>query len=102
MLKETNNVCNMPEIMNLSLHQSADTGRYYITFIQYDREPKGRWLNKHVTEEEAKRLVDFAFNPKKSCLNCAHYDVCIHINKSDNYAKAETCNEFLDDSILED
>lgn len=102
MLKETNNVCNMPTVMDLRLHKSEDTGRYYINFLQYDREPEGRWLDKHITEEEAKRLIDFACNPKKSCLNCAHYKVCIYISESDDYTKAKTCKEFLDDSILED
>lgn len=94
MFKETKNVGDMPVILFLRLHKSADSGRYYLNFVEYTKELEGIRTVKHITKQDAKILLNFVSIAKKSCLNCIHYNVCVHISESDDSTQAEKCNEF--------
>ena len=57
---ESENVCNMPEKATIILHQSNETGLYYIEVINYDdhiRAAKGCWKTKAITEERLLKLA---------------------------------------------
>lgn len=53
--EETENICNMPEVLTLEIHKSEDTGKYYATFIGYSEKmewkQQGKWLDTRELKE---------------------------------------------------
>lgn len=55
----------------------------------------GHTFRSHVLEAMCNKTFKVVEeNVNKSCLDCAHYNVCLHISESEDYAMAETCDEF--------
>lgn len=66
--KETDNVCNMPQIVYIGIHKSKKTGAYYLNVINYDDRIEteyGLWTDVEITEKEVKEIADIINrNPK--------------------------------------
>lgn len=67
-MKETNNVCNMPEVASIIIHRSDDTGRYYVEFINHglcEVESLckfGLWTEKRITKKKSIFLMKYLCN----------------------------------------
>lgn len=60
MAKETENVCNMPTILNFTVHKSKDTDKLYLNLISYSdkiKMSKGKWLSKEISEDDFNEIV---------------------------------------------
>ena len=64
MIGETKNVCNMPSLMKIEVHQSEETGKLYIEFIEWcsDNGDHGLWQNKSITESQLYMLFTMLYN----------------------------------------
>lgn len=66
--KETDNVCNMPQLVTVNIHRSKKTGAYYLHVINYDGRIKtehGLWTDVEITEKEVEEIADIINrNPK--------------------------------------
>lgn len=61
MTEEYKNICNMPDVLDLEIHRSADTGKYYATFIGYhEKMRQGHWFDTiELKKSWVDELVDF-------------------------------------------
>ena len=70
-LKEKENVCGMPLIAKIEVHQSEETGEYYLNWIAWtDKLPIGLWVDQRTTKIEANRLLGMLKYPANECLAC--------------------------------
>ena len=63
---EKGNICGMPEIANIELHKSKETGKYYIRYICHNwkindlnfKAVDGLWTEKYIPKSKAKALME--------------------------------------------
>lgn len=56
---ETENVCNMPELFTMELHQSEQTGKFYLNFISWIGPTEmGEWTDIEVTSMDVENLLN--------------------------------------------
>ena len=64
MYGESDNICNLPEVLIVELHKSATTGKYYLHFIDHSDTTcnnKGYWTDIPTSEEAAKQLMRMCY-----------------------------------------
>lgn len=56
---ETENVCNMPELFTMELHQSEQTGKFYLNFISWIGPTEaGEWTDIEITSKDVENLLE--------------------------------------------
>ena len=84
--RETENVCNMPEVLNIEVHRSEQTGRYYIEFIDWSGTGRvGSWTTRNITEAIFNVLLKICYpkwngKGKAPCENATIEWTCIGCN----------------------
>jgi len=67
-MEENTNVCNMPEKATIEIHQSKETGKFYLNFICWNnRGYDGIWLNSK--EEISPEVVNVIYDFLEACAN---------------------------------
>ena len=64
MISETKNICNMPTLMEIKVHQSEETGKLYIDFIEWcsDNKIHGFWQDKSISEDQLSAFLSILYN----------------------------------------
>lgn len=58
-MDETENVCNMPELFTMELHQSEQTGKLYLNFISWIGPTEvGEWTDIETTSKDVENLLE--------------------------------------------
>ena len=63
-VRESENVCNMPELLHLEVHRSKETGLYYIAFIDHTEttcDNRGYWTDREITGEDLTALLRMCY-----------------------------------------
>lgn len=56
---EAENVCNMPELFTMELHQSEQTGKLYLNFISWIGSTEvGEWMDIEITSKDVENLLE--------------------------------------------
>ena len=64
MYGESDNICNLPEVLTVELHRSDTTGKYYLHFIDHSDTTcnnKGYWTDIPVSEDAGKQLLRMCY-----------------------------------------
>lgn len=60
--KEKDNICNLPKLANIEIHRSNETGKYYLTFIEWmSGWNDGLWQDQEITEYTARMMLAFCY-----------------------------------------
>lgn len=58
-MDEPDNVCNMPELFTMELHQSEQTGKLYLNFISWIGPTEvGEWIDIEITSKDVESLIE--------------------------------------------
>jgi len=63
-MKESDNVCNMPELLMVEVHKSKDTGKYYVNFIDHTGTTcnnDGYWTDHEIAENTLKQILQICY-----------------------------------------
>lgn len=56
---ETENICNMPELFTMELHQSEQTGKFYLNFLsRIGLTEVGEWIDIEITSKDVENLFE--------------------------------------------
>jgi len=72
--KEKNNICNLPTIAKIEIHRSAETGKFYLNFIEWaSKWNEGRWQDQEITEQTVRMILSFCY--PEHVLECMSIDI---------------------------
>ena len=61
---EKDNVCNMPQLLNITVHRSAETGKYYLEFIDHTDTTccnRGYWTDREIDKRNVNALIQMCY-----------------------------------------
>ena len=64
MYEEDENVCNLPKVLTIEVHNSEKTGKFYIEFIEHTEVTNynnGCWTDREICKDEFKTLLKLCY-----------------------------------------